>query len=473
MDKHFNTLINKYHPTQWLLKAVERTRNRDLTDVSKRENLYATTEFLIIMSDIAIRISQNNQYAGQIPSNQDYVDFINLYINTQSTKSASIKKYGVFALALLTYEQIKYNYPQMNLLGRLFVLYGQYEEEIFEFSGLKISDILTIVLALTGEYIDEEYYFFSIDDLVFEDIDGLKKEVVEKFLGYFSIDMKNYKMKLKGLGIDKKQLFSFRLLERYPIVKLEHDQYIVPSLDNLLYSITSNLHIHLLQHYSAKKKASKYHTELGNKFEDYIELLTKEVFNSVTTAKSVVPNETLNAEFVISHKSTAIVVEVKKFSLNRDTAFQNSMDDLERLLQQHFIKAFAQIETTFKYVQDQNKIGIIVTFGGLNMQSMIHNYMREKYPKFEKENGDIVDVSYLENIIIMSVGGYESLMANTQDNIIRILEAYLSKPINERGNIVQTISSLKLNTKNPYLKKVYDEGFEKLGIEKYREDNYE
>jgi len=470
MNQEFKNLINKHHPYDWLLKAVERTRNRNLNDKSNRENLYATTEFIIIMSDVAIRVSQNNKFTGRLPSNQDYVDFINLYINTQSDKAASIKKYGVFALALMTHEQIKYNYPQMNLLGRLFVLYGQYEEEILEFSGLKISDILTIVLALTGEYIDEKYYLFSIDDLVFEDIDGLKEEVLEKFLDYFSIYIRGYKIKLKELGVDKRQLFSFRLLERYPVLKLEDGRYIVPSVDNLLYSMTSNLHIHLLQHYSAKKKAPKYHTELGSKFEDYIELLTKEVFNSVVAAKDIVPRETLNAEFVISHHDIAIVVEVKKFSFNRDTAFQNSIEDLDRLLKQHFIKAFAQIETTFEHTHEEKKIGIIVTFGGLNMQSMIHDYMREKYPQFEKENGTIVDVSYLENIIIMSVGGYESLMANTQDDIVTILEAYLAKPINERGDIVQTISSLKLKTKNPYLKKVYDEGFEKLGLEKYREE---
>ena len=140
MDKNFNHLINKYHPVQWLFKSVERTRNRDMNDLNVRENMYAKSEFLIIMADIALRVSQNTNLNGKIPSHQEFNDFINLYINTQMDKSRLLKDYGVIALSLMIYEQIKFIYPEKNIIARMLVLYGEYEREIEKFSGLKIND---------------------------------------------------------------------------------------------------------------------------------------------------------------------------------------------------------------------------------------------------------------------------------------------------------------------------------------------
>lgn len=473
MDKNFKQLINEYHPIQWLLKCVERARNRDMSGLDKRENLYAKSEFLIIMADIALRVSQNQKLERKIPSHKEFNDFINLYINTQMDKSKLLKEYGIIALSLMIYEQIKFIYPEKNIIGRMLVLYGQYEKEIKEFSGTKLNDFLIILLALKGQYLNQNFYIFQAEEITREKIDGLQNDVVKKFLDYFSITIKDYRLKLKQKGLDKKQLYSFRLIERYPIITSEENRYIIPSIDNLIYSMTSNLHIHLLEYFSGLGKSSKYHGELGNKFETYIENLTTNVFDNVVPAKDIVPKDTLNSEFVINYKKASIAVEVKKFIFKRDTAFKSDISDLEELLERHFVKAFAQIETTFDYIKNENKIGIIVIFGDLNFHATLNGYLKKHYPIYYKKdkNGNIteeIELKYLENIIVMSVGAYESLMANTPDDIFEILNAYFKKERNQRGDIIQTINELGKESKNKFLCDTFDSVFESLDVEKYR-----
>lgn len=462
MDQNFKNLINKYHSIEWLFKSVERSRNTDRTDLNRRENLYGTTEFLVIMSDIALRISQNSTLTGRVPSHQDFIDFINLYINTQSGHhSKLIQEHGVLALSLMTYEQIKHTYNEINLLGRLFLLYKEYEKEIKEFTGLEFSDLLTILLAIRGQYMSQDHYVFGKDDITYEKIKGLKRESINKFLDYFSINIRDYRTTLRDLNIDKNQLYSFRLIERYPVINFDEEKYIVPSVENLLHSVTTHLHIHLLEFFAKLGKGSKYHTDLGKKLENYVETLTKEVFSTVTPAIELVPKKTLNAEFAISHNDTAIVVEVKKFAFNRDTAFQHDLDNLDRLLERHFVKAFEQIETTFKHLKESNKIGIIVTFGHLHMQAMLYQYMRENHSK--------EGVEYLENIVIMSVGSYEALLSNSPDDILEILNDYLGTGVGQRGDVIQAIHKLGKETKNPLLEQQFSYAFDSLDLKKFRE----
>jgi len=429
-------------------------------------NISSSSAFLVIMSDIAIRVSQNDKLYGNIPTDKEYEDFISIYVNTQSsTHTQLLQEYGVLALSLIVTEQLKFQYPSTNLIGRLSLLYAEYEDEIFEITGLKIIHIITILLALMAFYQKPEHYSFEVKHLNIETIDGLKKENIINFLHYFSTDVKSYKTELKNLGFDKRQLYSFRLLEKIPIINFNTDHYILPTLDNLLYSVTSNMNIHLLTYFSKIEKGKKYLDSLGVKFEDYVRLLTNEVFNDIVEARDVVPKETENAEFVINFDKTAIVVEVKKFVLLRDSAFKTDIDDLDMLLKRHIVKAYKQIETTFKYLKQENKIGIIVTLGDINMQTSIVDYIRSKYPT--------EGVKYLDNIVIMSIGAYEALLANTPEDIITILNTYLDTNSNDKSDILLTIHSLQKETINPFLLKKYTMELAKINQIKSIEEDME
>jgi hypothetical protein len=444
VNQNFLNHINKYHPIEWLLKSVELSR-RDNSKFKSKLDISSSSEFLVIMSDVAIRVSQKNIYNGDIPTDKEYEDFIHLYINTQdSNHTKLLQDHGVIALSLICTEQMKFHYPIVNLIGRLSLLYSHYEDEILGMAGLRITHILTILIALMAHYQKPENYIFEARNI---NVKGLTKENINSFLNFFSSDVKAYKNELKNLGFDKRKLYSFRLLEKKPIINFNKEYYILPSIDNLLYSITSGMNIHLLTYFSNIGKGKKYHDLLGGKFEDYVRLLTCEVFDDIIEAKDIVPKETENAEFVIDFDNTAIVVEVKKFVLLRDSAFKTDINDLDTLIKRHIVKAYKQIKTTFKYVKQGKKIGIIVTLGDINIQTSIFDYLRSKYPNEGAE--------YLDNIIIMSIGQYEALFANTPEDIMTILNTSLYANSNYKTDILLAIHSLGKETKNKFLLKAY------------------
>ncbi len=441
--------INQFHTLDWLAKCVERDRNADRYDLTKRENLLAKSEFLQILADLAIRISNKNiKVQNKLPSNQDFIDFVDLYINTTDKyQSKFLKKYGIIALASgFLSEQIKFQYPAINLFGRSYLLYGKYDTTIKKITGLTIVEIHTIYLLLTAIYEEKERYVFKATDIITDTSSVLSEKNISLFLNFFAIDMKNYNSTLKRLNFSKDDLFSFRLVEKYPIIKIDN-RYIIPTFDNFLYSITSNLYIHLLTHFAEIKKAEAYHTELGKEFENYVELLTIQEFNNIDKADDIV-KEGKRCEFIINYENTSIAVEVKKFAFLRDSIYKLNIDDLNTLLERQIIEAYKQIENTFQYIEDEkDKIGIIVVLGDISMSSAIKDHLKENF----KNNNLIYD----ERIIIMSIGNYELLLSNTPNNVIKILNKYLTTEKYQRGDIIQVISSLKLELINPLLEKIY------------------
>jgi hypothetical protein len=448
--------INKFHPINWLAKCVERDRNADLNDIKHKENMLAKSEFLLILADITIRVSNKNiKVVNEIPSNKDFTDFINYYINTtDKQQSKFLREHGILALVSgFLNEQIKFKFHDFNLSGRSHLLYSQYNTTIKEFMGLDIMEIHTIYLILKSIYEDKSRYLFKEEDIISSEHPTLSKKNIKLFLDFFAIDIKKYNSTLKNLGISKDDLYSFRLIEKYPIIKIDN-RYIIPTFDNFLYSITSNLYIHLLTHFADIKKAKAYHTELGKEFENYVELLTIQEFSNIDKADDIVKIGD-RCEFVMNHKDTSIAVEVKKFAFLRDSIYKLNIDDLNKLLEQHIIKAYKQIENTFQYIDDEkDKIGIIVIFGDISMSSAIEDHLKENF-----KNDDVI---YDERIIIMSIGNYESLLSNRADNVISVLNKYLATEKYQRGDIIQIISSLGLELINPLLEKTYLDSIDKI-----------
>ena len=212
MNKIFKDLINKYHPIQWLAKCIEKERIKKDEGFDYTKDLYNKTEFLNILSDIVIRISQNSKLDTKIPTDIEFEYFFRGYINTEAFKTKLIEKHGLEAMPIIMHEQIKFVDNIKNILGRMIVLYGKYEEEIKEATGLNINDLIVIFFAIKGKYSNEKFHIFQKDSISTYVIDGLQEDKIEKFLNYFSITIKEYKQKLKSLGIDKSKLHSFRLI---------------------------------------------------------------------------------------------------------------------------------------------------------------------------------------------------------------------------------------------------------------------
>jgi hypothetical protein len=60
LNQVFLKHINKYHPIEWLLKSVDLSR-KDNTKFNNKFDILSTTPFLVIMSDVALRVSQNDK----------------------------------------------------------------------------------------------------------------------------------------------------------------------------------------------------------------------------------------------------------------------------------------------------------------------------------------------------------------------------------------------------------------------------
>ena len=117
----------------------------------------AKSEFLLILADITIRVSNKNiKVVNEIPSNKDFTDFINYYIKvTDKQQSKFLREHGILALASgFLNEQIKFKFHDFNLSGRSHLLYSQYNTTIKEFMGLDIMEIHTIYLIRNWRVLD-------------------------------------------------------------------------------------------------------------------------------------------------------------------------------------------------------------------------------------------------------------------------------------------------------------------------------
>ena len=93
------------------------------------------------------------------------------------------------------------------------------------------------------------------------------------------------------------------------------------------------------------------------------------------------------------------------------------------------------------------------------MHSMVKNYLEKEYPIYKKDNGEEINLEYTDNIIIMSVGTYESLLSNTPEDIFKIIKTYLAEEKYQRGDVLQTISAMGKKVTNQLLKDTYLEVF--------------
>lgn len=454
----FQEFVDRYHPIDWLAKGVDLERRIDRSQHSDL-SIKASAEFIIIMADVALRTSRNSYITQKLPTDKEYLQFISQYINSSNAdgmQSKLIRDYGVLALTLITFEQIKFKFPLVNILGRLLLLYKDFSDEIKEMTRLEISEIVVILIAIRTYYGEKRNFVFLAEFLEIQGYDALQPERISAFLDHFSVKIKGYKERLRDLGFDREQLYSFRLLERYPIIKNDDESYIVPSVDALFYSAAQNMYIHLLDFLSKKdqKLSGAFQDRLGISFENYVRQLTNRIFRNVTEAKEIVPKGSLNAEFIINHGDTAVVIEAKKFVLRRDTAFKNSIDELDLLLGRHIKKAYQQIETTFKHVHQTKKMGLIVIFGELNANSSVVEYMREKH----KDS----DIAYLDNIAIISIGSFEVLMANDANEVIYALEEFLLASVENRGDLFLRLDEKGMEMINPLLNEAY---LEAIGVD--------
>ncbi len=445
-------ILKKYNTFTWLvfIKYIENIENKVDKNISKEELIFNKgLRFPLI--DLVLRLSNIDtaKFSAKKTPTREEINILLSEYNEEHFKNFipifENRGYEI-AIGLFLDEQMKVSYPLTNLLGRINLLFENFNYLIGKLTPTDLSHISLILLTIYNK----ENSFFYIKDVKIVvntlkeiNIFVLEENKIDDFFSHFSTNVKDYrKIAREEYNISNKTLKSYRVIYEKPIIKnLETNQFIIPSFKILVESITKLI--------IKKMKSEKYlnNINFGKIFEDYIKKLTSSIFDDILEFKEV--DNKNKAEFFINYEDYNIVIEVKSFMFNENDISYENVKSINRKLENNIKKAFIQIEESFKRLNNaKEKIGIIVTFEKDFILSNLNNsYLRKQF----KTSKTI----YQNNIIILSIDEYEVLMSNSSNNVIRILNELISlEDIGQKGSVTSAISRLKdnnLKEKNQYL----------------------
>ncbi len=442
-------------------KWLNLLRHIDKEDVSLMDDkLYYKGEFIALVGDIILRLGKAGKEGDVphlLPKPENVKQIVSLFFEYDDTPSILIREMGISSLPLFAFWQNKFNYPPSNMLGRMHLLNEPIEDEIKEMLGIDILDLHVIIFAILGMYGHKQFDYFRSNVLHSPKIRSLSKENIEKFLAFFSTDIEGYRSSAKKFGIYEKEVKAFNMMNRYPIIRVSEDLYIMPSEDQLLESVAANLFNHVLGHKQSqdKKVTAKLLSDFGDVFEQYIVDLASEVFgktNVVSADTLVIDKKELRCEVVCQHENKSLAIEVKKLQFPRDAITGARHDVIGDTLKRHLKKASEQIINTMNYI-DGYKIGLIV----------IPDSMISPYAALEPILNKIKEYKPEEHhMLICTLTEYEQLMANAPGMVFEALERTKNRSMNEGKDIGLILHDMKNSGEpivliNEYIGSVFNE----------------
>lgn len=453
-------IIRRYSVEQWL----HLIRTIDMKDIASLENHQYKGEFLVLVADAALRLAKPNMKSDYpVPNSNDLKNVISLYFSYDKSPVRLIKKLGMSALPLIAYWQNKFNYPPVNTLGRMHLLYRDYDREIFEMTGLTVLDLHIIILAIYMVYSSKEFIYFKADAIASHKVGSLRRENIERFLRFFAIDIEGYRREAKLRHVYDNQVGKFNLLNRYPIIKIDQDRYIVPSKAQMLDSVAANLYFHILEfkQKSGKKVSKTFLDSFEGTLEKYVVGLAKNVFgepNVISADEIVTDSRDDRCEVVCKYNGNSLAIEAKKLHFQRDAISNADIHHIQDSYDRHLRKGFKQLISTLEYVE-KNKYGLIVIPDTMLSPSAILDYIKQDNPIFNTE---------VENrILICTLSEYEQLMANNGDTVFAALNMALGRTSGEGNAISLILEDMKkagypISLVNPWLGKVFEEKLENV-----------
>jgi hypothetical protein len=447
-----NNLIKQYSLKQWLETIrqlnISHPKYDDINDQLKTK-----PEFLVVASDMALRISKNNE--NNINLGIPQVNYLlQSEIELADNPKSFIKLFGIGGISFLATWQNKFHYSRVNMLGRMTLLYELYNDYFLENIGLTIKDLYIILLAILTVYENKEKIYFTRESIISNEVESLSKEKINSFLNYFSITQKEYIQKAKRDKIYEKSFGEFKYLIRYPIIQINDSLYITPVFEQLIDSISNNLYFLLLESHAGidRKTSAKFLTEFGYVLEKYVLNLARYQFGikKVVDANRIVKNnDDFRCEAVVINKRKALAIEVKKMYFKRDAIVDMDKIHIDALLEKHIVKAYQQIESTLTHIKYKEQYGLIVIPDIMLGLSAIKSYIEKQFFKKAKFN---------DNIFICTLSSYESLMANSQDDVFLILEHVKKKKISEGNDINMVMynminNGINIKVENNFLQK--------------------
>ncbi|WP_428737384.1 hypothetical protein [Sulfurimonas sp.] len=443
MNKTLINHIKKYTTFEWLvfIKILENKSDEELKKIEpndiERYNLQNSNWYSKLL-DLALRLSdyENTKVSlDHLPRTHDYRKFISFYLKNYDSESnfkADLDYSLDLAITKYMYEQNKHYAPYVNDMGRLIELYNTKARLFQEFFGLTPKQILCF-FTLNNEKHDI-YEPFDLANMLrlLKDYDKkITEKKLQNFLDVFSISIKNYRLKAKELGITKDKMKSIRLIEQYPIVKLENNFYFIPSINILLESLSYKIFTILDKEVKSSKS---FKQSFGNTFENYLRRLTKFSHDKYFYECDELIKEKSNrkAEFYIQKDDNLLVVESKLLHIDENIILHSSAIDLENKFKETIFSALEQIDSCFKKLDALNKYGVIVIHTHM---PMLENFIRLFKNKSKYD--------FLDNVIILSVIDYEIMIHSPFEEIVE----YFKLPYaNEKSQV-----ALYFEQKNKFL----------------------
>lgn len=413
--------MKTYTTYEWLtfIKILENKSDEELLKIepSKSErHLLRNSNWYSKLLDLALRLSDYEKIKiDNLPSIQDYRKFIKLYLNSYDSESnfkADLDYSLDLAFAKYTYEQLKNYAPPVNDMGRLLELYNEKEPLFKEFFGLTPKQILFFYTLHNSKHdIYEAFDLTNIHRLIKNYDNKITEKKLKKFLNVFSIDIKKYRLKAKEIGITKYTMKSIRLVEQYPIIKLENERYLIPSKNVLLGALSYKVFVVLNREV---KNSESFKQSFGDTFENYLRDLTKFSQNEyLHECKELIKEkeDRKKAEFYLLKDDTTLIMESKLLHIDENIILNSSVVELESKFKETIYDAIKQIDSCFEKLDVKNKYAVIV----------IHTHipLLENFIKLFKNKAKY---DFLDNVIILSVVDYEVMIHNSFEKIIEYFE---------------------------------------------------
>ncbi|MDN5105045.1 hypothetical protein O8C79_07070 [Aliarcobacter butzleri] len=433
--KAFREFVKKYSLTEWLEKIREINLDNETYELNAQ--LSTKAEFLVPASDIVIRLSKQFE-DSETPTLSECMKLNSAEIEFPKNPPRAIKIFGISGIPFLASWQNRFYYNKTNIIGRMHELYKKYSMELLSNIGLSINDIYLILLSITAYYDNKEILYFKKEDISHELIPEITSDKVSKFLANFSITQDEYIRKAKTDKVYENDFGKFKYLVRYPIIKVD-DRYIIPVFEQLFDTLSNNLYFILLENYRniSENESKKFLDEFGLVLENYVLDLARIPFgktNVIDANTIVTEKKELRCETVITHNNCSLAIEVKKMYFKRDDLFNMDKESIDRILSGHLVKAYKQIENTFRYLNTEESFGLIVIPDILIGFDMISDYLKKQF------NGE---ANFDDRIQICTLSTYESLMANNKDNVFKIIKEQHKLDRKEGRDLILYIEKLK------------------------------
>ncbi|MBA1420104.1 MAG: hypothetical protein FAF03_04390 [Epsilonproteobacteria bacterium] len=437
------THIKKFTTFQWLLfiKKLDSKSKEEIKNMTKNDLhlfMLQNSNWYPIIVDLSIRIGDDKNLKvnmNDLPSVEDYYEFIRLYINSEDIDkinfSEELNYSSSLAMSKYMYEQLKNYAPIGNSLGRLIKLYGNIEENIKNKVGLSPNQI-AIFYWVVDAHKDINMPFSSTDitELLKEWNGNISKKNIELFLNIFSKSLKSYKLELKNLGIDKRKIKSIRFISQYPIIDLINDYYFIPSSFILIEALTYKIFTIMIE----QNKSEIFRRNFGNTFEKYIKDLTTSAHNHYFHDCNSIIDDTAKkkrAEFFLAKDNSSIVIEAKLLHIDEEILLNGSIKNIDRQMEKRVKDAISQIESCFNYLKTEDKYGIIVVYTHIPIMDSFFLDLKASRNSLHKHN-----------IIFVSILDFEVMIHNPYEKIVEYFQN------RDTHNI-----ALFFGQRNPYLRK--------------------